>query len=702
MNQATRIALGVCCWMLFASTLLAAEPATGWRGNATGLWPTTKAPLEWHRLAHGSLEGLRAQADRPAQADAGNAPAAPKGLIAEWLVLGPFAVTDSVEKFDEDLLGGEAKASPSAGEQTKELAWRHIAGKLDDPMEFGAAGLPCVELTKPDQFERNRIYYAHAHVYSPRGGRTRGGVEHTFGLKVLVNGREVYRMAQRQGGLGGYEGISKHELAHTETPAGRFEFDLQPGWNRLLLKLSTSNRDDWKNASFCLRLMDPPTVDYETKNIRWMTELPGRSTSTPIIVGDRIYLAAEPDLLVCVDKASGKLLWSAANNYYEALSEKQRQAHPEFAAQVDPLVAKLKSEGDRVARLPLRKKIQETLESIDRPLLEMNFDGHFAAHFGIVGFSMPTPVSDGKSVYLWNGTGVAACYDLDGRRQWITRVPTGPLVYGSSPALADGVLAVFLGELFGLDAKTGKLLWTQPKIHKNIAAVLATTLAGQQVFVSQLGEVIRPSDGAVLFRPKNAMDGGCWGPPVVLGSRLYVGKYGVSQLSVFDFQHVKAEAERWNPETVGTSELALPREHSLKADGSWVDRSTAGSPLVHDGLAYSVDIYGWLYVRDVATGATVYYKDLKVDGLMHYNAVPVAASPTLIRDKIVVVDNQGTAVILAAGREFKVLGRNRIETRLERVWPLPAQETLAYAPPIADENCLYLRGERYLYCIGEK
>jgi hypothetical protein len=57
---------------------------------------------------------------------------------------------------------------------------------------------------------------------------------------------------------------------------------------------------------------------------------------------------------------------------------------------------------------------------------------------------------------------------------------------------------------------------------------------------------------------------------------------------------------------------------------------------------------------------------------------------------------------VAAGREFSVLGRNRIETRLDRVWPIPAQETLTYAPPIADANCLYLRGERYLYCIGAK
>jgi hypothetical protein len=36
-----------------------------------------------------------------------------------------------------------------------------------------------------------------------------------------------------------------------------------------------------------------------------------------------------------------------------------------------------------------------------------------------------------------------------------------------------------------------------------------------------------------------------------------------------------------------------------------------------------------------------------------------------------------------------------------RYWPIPAQETIGYSPPLPDGNRLYLRGERYLYCIGE-
>ncbi len=693
------------CLVCIACSLLhAAEPASGWRGNGTGLWPDTIAPLHWQRIVRGAMEGMRGQANRPGETDAKRAPLIHKGLPAEWLTLGPFPVADSIKDIDRDLAKGEAALSPTEGEHTADLVWKRVAAKRDDLMDFGAAGLPWVDLAKGAELAQNRVFYAHTYVYSPRGGPVRGVVEHCFGLKIWVNGKEAYRAVDRQAPLGGYEPISRMELAHIEPPAGHFSVDLKPGWNRVLLKLTTSNRDDFKEAAFCLRLMDPPDVAYDGENIRWISELPGRSTSTPIIVGDRIFLAAEPDLLVCIDKKTGKQLWSAANNYFEALTPQQRQAKPAFAARVDPLVAALRIEAKRERRLELRQQIQQALIEIDPDHFTLNTDGHFAAHFGIVGFTMPTPVSDGKYVYVWCGLGVAACYDLDGHRQWITRVPTGPLAYGSSPALADGVLAVYLEKLFGLDAKTGKLRWTQPRINKNIAAIQAATFGKQQVFVSQLGEVVRPSDGKLLFRPHSAVagDGGCWGPPVILGERMYSGQYGVHRLNIVDFRGVSGD--EWKPE-VAEFDLDLPHELSLNADGSWLDRSTAGSPLVHQGLVYLVDIYGWLYVADLKTKKTVYYKNLNLsglDGLMHYNAVPVAASPTLIGDNLVVLDNQGTALVLATGREFKVLSCNRIETQLERVWPLPAQETLAYAPPVADRDCLYLRGERFLYCIGTR
>jgi hypothetical protein len=48
------------------------------------------------------------------------------------------------------------------------------------------------------------------------------------------------------------------------------------------------------------------------------------------------------------------------------------------------------------------------------------------------------------------------------------------------------------------------------------------------------------------------------------------------------------------------------------------------------------------------------------------------------------------------------VAENRIETALPRDWPMPPQEILANGPPVFEGKRMYLRGEKYLYCIGEK
>lgn len=444
------------------------------------------------------------------------------------------------------------------------------------------------------------------------------------------------------------------------------------------------------------RLSDSADVPYESKNIRWMTELPARSTSTPIVVGDRIFLTAEPDELVAIDKRSGRVAWSALTNYYEALTAAEKNARPEFAERVDPLVARLRDEPDRRRRTVLRRQIGETLKQIDAKTFTPDLDGHFSSHFGIVGYTMPTPVSDGKFVYVLNGMGVAACYDLDGNRQWITRLDVGPLTYGSSPALADGVLGCFLNRLYGLDAATGAIRWTQPRIQRNVAAILAAKFAGQEVFVTQRGEVVRPSDGKLLFRPRGIGSGDeGWSPPVVFDNLLYLPKYGVTTLNLFDF--ASCTGEDWQPQH--RAQFQLPETVSRR-DGKWIDRWTAGSPLIWNRHVYQTDIYQELYVLDLESKKMVDRQTLPLHGFAHYCAVAVAASPTLVAGKLLVADNQGTTLVMEPGPPAKLIASNRIATQIRRDIPLPPQEVLAYAPAIADGDRLYLRGERFLYCVG--
>ncbi len=673
------------------------DVANGWRSNGTGLFSDSGAPLEWSRVPIGVIADLRTRADRPG--DKADGTPLEKGIVREWLVLGPFAVKDSIADFGKAQLADEATVQPSLGAKVGNLAWTPMKSKLDDRWEFGPAGAPFADVAAVVGYNANQVAYAHAYLHSPKGGTIRAVVDHMFGMKAWVNGKEVYSSAQRKVCLGSYYPLSRVEFGTDSlTPSPTFELELKPGWNRLLLKISSFNRadDTWKQQNFCLRLMDLPSVKYETKNIRWMTELPHRSNSSPIVVGKRIFVMAEPDELLCLDKETGKILWTAANNYYEVLTPAERQANPAFGTKVEPLVAKLKQEREFIARQKLRSQIQKNLSDIDYERLAWKADGHFQAHFGIVGFTSPSPVSDGKYVWAWCGNGVAACYDLDGKRQWITRVSANELSYSSSPALADGILGVHLQRLVGFDAQTGKVRWEQKKIDLNNGALLSARIAGVPVFVSSLGHVVRAADGMLLYREKERAAGAsCWGPPVIVGDKIYLSRYSPANLLVLDFAGVKGD--EWEPTRLA---ISAPDGTNRAPDGKIVSRSTPASPLVVDDMVYTVDIYSTFYAFDLKAKKLAYHHDTELNGLFHYNAVPVAASPTLIGKHIVIMDNQGTALVLEPGRTFKQVGKNRIETVLDRWWPIPAQETLAYAPPVADGNRLYLRGERYLYCIG--
>jgi len=58
--------------------------------------------------------------------------------------------------------------------------------------------------------------------------------------------------------------------------------------------------------------------------------------------------------------------------------------------------------------------------------------------------------------------------------------------------------------------------------------------------------------------------------------------------------------------------------------------------------------------------------------------------------------------VLEPGPTYKPVAVNRIETVIGRDWPIPPQEILANGAPVFDGNRMYLRGEKYLYCIGNK
>ena len=184
-------------------------------------------------------------------------------------------------------------------------------------------------------------------------------------------------------------------------------------------------------------------------NIRWKTEV-GPGMSSPIVVGDRVFLTAEPDLLVCVDRNSGKILWRKNNRFDD---------------------------------LPKEMKVEPEMPPTE------------------CGYTTPTPVSDGKRVAVVLGNGLVACYDLEGGRQWVRHLRAGrPLQYGrsSSPVIANGRVIVQVGCLQALDLRTGKPIWKAEKAKESYGSPVMTRVGDVPVLVTAGGDLVRVDDGKVL------------------------------------------------------------------------------------------------------------------------------------------------------------------------------------------------------------
>jgi len=679
-----------------ASMLAAADDVApkfyGWRGNGTGLFPDATVPVEWSVVSTGPLEGLKCAVAAPAAGTDKDVLPVEGGLVPKWLVIGPFAVKDGTADFAKALIRGEATIAPKAGDKVGDLEWK--------PAEAASDGVSFMNVNAGGgKGKENQGALATTCLFAKKPGRLRAVIEHPVQAKVFVNGKEVYSNEKYGVAMGSAYGQSNNRVAMTWPVAPSFQFNVRQGWNRITVKLVSSNRAGWNDLMFMLRLSDVPGVPYERKNILWETPLPDHSHGAPVVVGGRVFVTSEPDELICIDRNTGKILWSATNTYWDATPEAER-ANPAFKEKVKPAARALAGEKDPVKRWAARKALYDALKEVDKEKYTLKFDGHLQGHFEIVGFTN-TPVSDGKFVYFWNGAGVAACYDLDGRRRWIRRLDADKLFYSAAPAVIGGRLAVYFIQMYGLDTTTGEVVWKQPEVNKTVASLLSARIAGVDVFISQQGEVVRASDGKMLWKnPHKITNDTGWAPPTVLGDVMYIPWYGTAMLWAEDF--TGCTGDEWKPKETAFQGFGAGFPPLPKAPLGISRSQTAGSPLIHDGLAYQVDWCGGYYVYDLETRKTLAYREIGLKGDANYVAMPVAASCTLIGRHIVVMDNQGHSVVLEPGGECKEVARNRIAMQIPRDWAITTQEYTTYAPPVADGNRMYVRGERHLYCIAEK
>jgi len=171
---------------------------------------------------------------------------------------------------------------------------------------------------------------------------------------------------------------------------------------------------------------DLPLTWSTKENIVWRTKMPGPGTSSPVTLGNRIYLTSYSgyglddgkegnmnDLMrhvICVDRGSGKIIWS--KDFKPALPEQK-------------------------------------------------YSGYMLHH----GYASSTPVTDGKHLYVFLGKSGVYCLDLDGNEVWHKTVGSRTHGWGSasSPILHKNLViinaSVECGALVALDKSTGEEKW---------------------------------------------------------------------------------------------------------------------------------------------------------------------------------------------------------------------------------------------------
>ena len=370
------------------------------------------------------------------------------------------------------------------------------------------------------------------------------------------------------------------------------------------------------------------------ENVAWKVPMPGYSGSTPIIWRDRIFLnVADGDnlFLWCLNKTNGEVVWKK------------------------PLGA---------GNVKMRKQ----------------------------NMSSPSPVTDGRSVYVMTGTGILKGFDFNGKELWTRDIQKEygqfglQWGYASSPLLHEDSLYVQVlhgmktddaSYVMRIDKKTGKTLW---KVDRPTNAIREspdsyTTPAllryGKTTeIVITGGDCVTGHDSATgkeLWRanglnPDNNPSFRIVASPIVFDDIIY------APTRIKPLLALKAG---------GRGDITS--SHVLWSTGNGPDVPT---PVTDGKYFYVVNDRGIMFCLDAKTGAEVYVQQRIKPGTY-------SSSPVLADGKIYITNEDGLTTVVAAGPKFEVLAEN------------PLNDYVLSSPAISDGQ-IFIRTAAHLYAIGKK
>ncbi len=348
-----------------------------------------------------------------------------------------------------------------------------------------------------------------------------------------------------------------------------------------------------------------PVTWSDSENIVWKAPLPGPGSSSPIVVGDRVFLTCFTGVadngdpakmvrhLLCFDRKDGKLLWD--------------QGEP--------------------AKLP-----------------EDYYDGMLREH----GYTSSTPVSDGQHVFAFYGKSGVYAYDLEGKKLWHAEVGDGLGMNGwgsaASPLLYDNLLIVCASAeskaLIAFDKATGKEVWRTPadSLYPTWGTPVLLDAPGgkKELVIGAPFEIwaLNPANGNFRWFAEGNQDNTINTSTVAAGDVVYSagGRSGG-----------------------GVAIRSGGRDDVTKTHTVWKKQfgTNIPSPVYYKGKLYGVSDRGIVSAVNAETGDELFQGRLSGAGSIY-------ASPVAADGKLYIVTRRKGVYVVAAGDKFEQLAHNEL------------------------------------------
>ncbi|MDP3003476.1 MAG: PQQ-binding-like beta-propeller repeat protein, partial [Bacteroidales bacterium] len=306
-------------------------------------------------------------------------------------------------------------------------------------------------------------------------------------------------------------------------------------------------------------------------------------------------------------------------------------------------------------------------------------------------YASPTPCIEKGFVYVHYGSMGTACINTANgsivwkRNDFECKHAQGP---ASSPIIYKNLLILhFEGTdvryIVALDKSNGKLIWRSDRPAEPYEPI---TVIGRKAYITPIiinvkGRDILISNGSavcIAYEPNTGKE--IW--RVVNGAESTVAMpftenglvYWYSGFMVADDGTRFTELLAVNPDgkgdITGTNVLWKKRDK--------LSQNQMLTPVIKDGLIYTVNTRNILMCIDAATGEEIWSTHVT----SNYNA-----SPIYINDNIWFFSVKGEVLVIKAGRKYEVVAKNQMDSGI-------------WATPAILRNSVIMRTQKYLYRIG--